>query len=620
MSAAQAKRMESRGLVSRLADGFANFVSGLGGGNAKVLGNNYVLNCSQQDLETAYRTSTWFGKIVDIPADDATREWRTWQAENDQIELLEATEKRLQVQQKVRQAITWSRLYGGAVIIPGGLPGNPSEPLPMERVKKDSIKFLTVLHRHDIQADGLIRDPMSELYGLPERFKISTGTGASLDIHPSRVIVVNGRTTGSRLGGQDFWGDSIWMHLFDSITSSDAGAAVIGALMQEAKTDVIRVPSMMSNMATAEYEALMIKRFQMVASLKGMSNVMLLDKDDEWDQKQITWNGIPDVMQTLLTIMAGAADIPVTRLIGTSAKGFNATGEGDLKNYYDNVKAKQTLTLTPTMTPLDNLLIRSALNDRPEDVWFKWEPLWQMDEKTAAEVDKLEAETSDIYIRGGIVPVDALAKTTQNRMVESGRWPGLEAALEESDLELELPEVEDPDEDNDNSQQQPRRRAANDAAPRTLYVRRDVLNAEAIISHFKAQGFETTLPQGEMHVTVLYSRTPVDWMQMGESWSPDKDGKFIIKPGGPRLMERFGDAVVLLFSSTDLQWRHADMIHRGASHDFSEYQPHVTISYEFDGLIDNIEPYVGEIVFGPEIFEEINENYQADLTEDGNED
>src|SRR5690606_36290374 len=108
-----------------IADGFANFMAGLGIGNAKTAAHTYVLNCSAAELETAYRTSTWFGKIVDIPADDATREWRTWQAHDDQIELLDAEEKRLGVRNAIHQALIWERLYGGAAIIPGGLPGQP---------------------------------------------------------------------------------------------------------------------------------------------------------------------------------------------------------------------------------------------------------------------------------------------------------------------------------------------------------------------------------------------------------------------------------------------------------------------------------------------------------------
>ena len=51
-------------------------------------------------------------------------------------------------------------------------------------------------------------------------------------------------------------------------------------------------------------------------------------------------------------------------------------------------------------------------------------------------------------------------------------------------------------------------------APRiadSLYVSRPVLNAPQIIAWAKAQGFATTLPPEDMHVTVAFSKEPVDW-------------------------------------------------------------------------------------------------------------
>lgn len=442
-------RVTTDGVVT-FADGFANVLSGLGGANPKQAANGYDLlrECSQFELDAAYEASTWFGKIVDIPADDATRGWRGWQAEDDEIQLLEREEKRLNVKQKLHQALIWSRLYGGAVIIPGGLPGSTEKQLRRDSVRRGAIKFLTVLHRHQIHPHGLIRDPMSPYYGHPEHWTINGDNGAQTKLHPSRVILINGRKASFGSGGFEVWGNSVWTHLRDSVTNADAGAAVIGALMQEAKIDVVRMPDMMTNMATPDYESILIKRFQMAAMLKSVSNVLLLDKDDEWEQKQVTWSGLPDVISTLLTIMSGASDIPVTRLIGTSAKGLNATGEGDLRNYYDNVKAKQELTLSPAIEPLDDILIRSALGDRPEEVWYDWNSLWTPTEKEQAEVDKLEAETTSIYAVSGLVPSSALEKATQNRMVESGRWPGLEGALAEAEEELgePTPDPNDPGE------------------------------------------------------------------------------------------------------------------------------------------------------------------------------
>jgi len=606
-------RVNTAGVIT---DGFANLVAGLGAGNAKTSAHTYVIDHDQMTLENAYRVSTWFGKIVDIPADDATREWRTWKADKEDIERIEAEEKRLQVRQQVRQALIWARLYGGAVIIPLGLPGALNQPLSVDRIAKGSIKALTVLSRHEITAQDIITDPLDPMYGSPAKYVINSANGQQVELHPSRVIRVNGRTVNNRRLGANGWGDSIWMHISDAVMAADSAASVIDALLQEAKIDVVRIKNMMTMMANADMEATMIKRWQMVAVLKSISNVLMLDGDDEWDQKQITWTGLPDVTNTLLNVMAGAADIPLTRLTGKQEAGLSGKDEGSLRNYYDSVKAKQELIISPMLAPLDAMLIRSALGKSDDGIWASWVPLFQLSEKEKAEIDKMEAETVDIYARTGLVPTDALAEATQNRMIESGRWPGLDEALEESDEDIDGTVNPDELEAGEAVVVPKNQQTAADAAPKTLYVRRDVLNADEIIAWAKGQGFKTTLPADDMHVTIAFSRTSVDWMKVGQPWSD----KVEIAAGGPRMLEAFGDAgqaKVLLFASSELSWRHQEIRNAGASWDHDEYQPHITISYaEETPPLDPLEPYRGKIVLGPEIFEQINEKWMEGITED----
>ncbi len=140
----------------------------------------------------------------------------------------------------------------------------------------------------------------------------------------------------------------------------------------------------------------------------------------------------------------------------------------------------------------------------------------------------------------GEAPNEALV----NALVEDGSLPGLEASIKEYGT---LAEQEPSQEDVVAATVSKQPLATADAAPRALYVHRDVVNAADIIAWAKGQGFESTLPADDLHVTVTFSRTPVDWMQMGQSWSGE-DGKLRIPPGGVRMMERFGEATVLRLS------------------------------------------------------------------------
>jgi len=145
-----------------------------------------------------------------------------------------------------------------------------------------------------------------------------------------------------------------------------------------------------------------------------------------------------------------------------------------------------------------------------------------------------------------------------------------------------------------------------DTAP--LYVSRKLLNTADLIAWAKSQGFESPVPAAVMHVTVLYSRTPVDWFDMGAPWQSNEDGTLNVAPGGPRAVCALGDdgAIVLRFYSPDIQYRHDSMVERGASHDFDEYAPHVTFTYDGASVdLAKVVPYAGELRFGPETFEPI---------------
>lgn len=163
--------------------------------------------------------------------------------------------------------------------------------------------------------------------------------------------------------------------------------------------------------------------------------------------------------------------------------------------------------------------------------------------------------------------------------------------------------------------------------PRTLYVRRDVLNADAIRAHFRKQGLDFMVPADEMHVTIAFSRTAVDWMKISNDWANnDKTGNLTVTPGGARQMDVYGprkDTLVLLFNCTELAWRWQTIKDAGATWDWGDYQPHISITYNFvysndekrDAAMAKFKPYTGPIELGPEIFQEVSDNWKDDITE-----
>lgn len=435
-----------------------------------------------------------------------------------------------------------------------------------------------------------------------------------VDIHPSRLVIFHGNPPADieLVGAGDAaWGDSVLLSVMDAIHQADGTAANIASLVFEAKVDVFKIPDFMLKLKDNGYREKLLERISLAATAKGINGALLLDKDEDYQNKSASFSNLPEVLDRFLQIVSGAADIPATRLLGQSPAGMNSTGESDLRNYYDRLSAMQALEMTPAMHRMDEALIRSALGSRPPEVYYEWAPLWGMSEKEKADVFKTKADAARALAgsaAGTLLPVEALSDALVNAFTEDGSLPGLEAAIEEYGT---LAEQEPDDDDvlaaagaaaNNNEQM---RLAANDAAPRTLYVRRDVINRAEIERWAKSQGFADMVP--DLHVTIAYSRTPVDWFNVGTSWAE----KLEIGAGGPRQMDRLGDDgryIALLITAPELVWRNREIIEKGASWDWPDYQPHISIQIGGDIDLSKVEPYQGKIVLGPEIFEQVRED------------
>jgi len=417
-----------------LFDTFTNFLSGLGVmGRDKSTGHQYTKQLwSRDQLEAAFSSDWITRKAITIPPQDSVREWRAWQAEQDQIELLEETEDRLRVQLKLQEALIKSRLYGGSCLLLG-VEGNMGSELDPETIGKDGLKFLHVFAPHQLVLKDLIKDISSPYYGQPEFYTLHDDTGkvGSVDIHPSRMIRFVGLETPDPMANYG-WGDPLLMVINDAVSATGTVLASIAAMIQEAKFDVVKIPGLTEIFSTSDGTQRLIKRFSEANVAKSIINAVVLDGEEEWQRIGIDFAGMPEVMQMYLQVAAGACDIPVTRFVGQSPAGLNATGDSDMRNYYDRIHSDQVLRMTPQLEKLDIAIQRSSLGKFDKDIFYEWNPLWQMSDTEKATIAKTKADTAAVDVTSGLVPFEALVKGRVNQLIEDGTYPGMEAGIEEA--------------------------------------------------------------------------------------------------------------------------------------------------------------------------------------------
>jgi phage-related protein (TIGR01555 family) len=587
----------------------------------------------------AYLASGLLQKVIDIPASDRTREWRDWQADEESVQAIEAEEKRLGIRAKFKAAEVLRGLGGGAIIL--ALPGDPASPAPAPA--KGGLQAANVVSRRQLTLVDINDDLTSPLYGEPAFFRMEV-KGGGKNIHPSRVIPFRGEpypAMAATVTAEDrYWGQCRLMRVVNEATKSDDASRWFSQLIRKAK--LLRFG--ISNIGDYKQDELN-SRIALIAQGESILNATLYSlptKDgsggeaggEKIDDYQVTWTGIPAVQDMLDQRVAAVSDIPFTRLMGRSPAGMNATGEHDMQNYHASIGAGQELEVRPCLERLDAVLLPSAGVALDNDQTWKWSPLSKPNPKDEAErMDKTVTALGKIRDMA-VMPDEAFNAGVQGVIEQNGWMPGAMQKLGDMPEDERFGVLPDDDGTDPSALQEggdpslsaddptgvgsaSRRRAANDAKPIPLYVQRKLLNADEVIRWAKAQGFKSTLDPADMHVTVLYSRTPVDPIKMGTTWSGNDKGEIRITPGGPRAVEPLGDtAVVLLFASDDLSWRHRGMIEAGASHDFNEYQPHVTLTYEAGDVdLDAIKPYTGALRFGPELFEALDLDWKSKVTE-----
>lgn len=424
------------GIIKTFADGLVNIVANLGTARDKAAHNQYVDTLlAGPALLAAYRNSWLARAIIDYPAEDSTRKWRQWRAEAEQITKIERLEKALHLKRRVQDAVTAARLYGGSAIYLNTKTAKQELPL---QVGKEEIRSLVVLTRNNLTPDQVVRDIDNPYYGRPEFYTLATGDNAGqVRIHASRLVIFRGATLpedANTATANQGWGDSVLQSTMDAIQQMDSTMANMASLVFEAKVDVLKFKGFADLLADEGNDAQVTRRLSTQAAMKGINGALVIDAEDDYEQKSANFAGLPDVVAKFMDAVAGASRIPVTRLYGRAAVGLSGSGDGDERVYFDRIGHIQATEIQPAMEMLDDCLIWQALGARPEEIYFEWRPLRQLTETERADIFSKTASAARSLAgnnEGALIPMDALSDSLVNEFTEQGMLPGLEQAIEE---------------------------------------------------------------------------------------------------------------------------------------------------------------------------------------------
>jgi phage-related protein (TIGR01555 family) len=160
----------------------------------------------------------------------------------------------------------------------------------------------------------------------------------------------------------------------------------------------------------------LFKRADLFNNLRDNRGLMMIDKDSEEFANVSAQLGTLDALQAQAQEhMAAVSRIPLVKLLGISPHGLNATAEPEIRTFYDSIHALQEKFFSPNLTRVFHFAQLNIWGRVDPDLHYVYEPLWSLDEKAAAEVKKLEAETGQILIDdGAIAPEEERARVAND--------------------------------------------------------------------------------------------------------------------------------------------------------------------------------------------------------------
>ena len=388
--------------------------------------DNYAL------LNSLYRDNWVVQNVVGIIPDDMTKKWfaPAGAVGPEHLKELDRVQRVTALRERVNEGLRWGRLYGGAagLIMIRGQEGMLGQPLELESIYPGTFQGLYILDRWQ----GVV--PGMELVfeggePVPAYYSITDARGNTVaKVHHSRLVRFTGRDLPflERVA-ELYWGESEVEALYNDVVKHDNVAANMAALTFRANVDTMEVQNLdqLFSVTSGEQQRRFWNVMQAQSVMKSNFGMQLVNRGDQIKNTQYTFTGLQEVYDSMCLDLSGASRIPVTKLFGRSPAGMNATGESDLRNYYDYVDTLREAKLRPILEKLLPVLAMSAWGAVPDGLDITFPPLWTPTAAEVAEIALKKAQAIRDTFQAGLFRADTAQRELKKLADETGMFDSI---------------------------------------------------------------------------------------------------------------------------------------------------------------------------------------------------
>lgn len=370
-------------------------------------------------VEQLWRSDDIAARIIEtIPEEMVRKGYKVKiEGEKDQAEDICAALEELGADVGFANAKKFERAYGGGAIFPYANDGEEDLSQPLNEDKIKAVEHLIVLEPRELSPVSYYNDPTKKKFGQVRTYRLQPFTlggsaGRSQEIHETRLITFDGIRVNRTYRGMSGWGDSAMNRVWSVLRDFNTAFGGAGVLLHDFGQTVIKIKGLAELMAQ-DRDSVVQTRLRTIELSRSTIRAVLMDAEEDLERKQTSVAGLAELLDRFATRLAAASDMPVTLLMGQSPAGLNATGESDIRFFYDRVARHQELGLKRQVERLVKLIMLSKsgpTKGKEPDTWsVEFNPLWQPSEKEQADTRMVQASIDEKYINLNVVTADEIA-------------------------------------------------------------------------------------------------------------------------------------------------------------------------------------------------------------------
>lgn len=249
-------------------------------------------------------------------------------------------------------------------------------------------------------------DPTSKHYMKPSMWYIS-GKG---QVHSSRIVSFTMFDVPDLLKPMfNFTGISLTQLMSQYIGTADSMRQSVGDLFLRFRTMILKTNA--EKLGNREYLA----RVKAINNMANNLGVLVVNNNEEIQQVITPVTGLDALVSQAYEMAVAVSSVPVNKLLGTTPRGFNSTGEFEMRNYYDTIANYQNTMLKPIIERLLRTILNLKFDTDTKGISYEFAAIGVATDEVEARVKNSQADLITKLVNLGVINTDEALKVWQSK-------------------------------------------------------------------------------------------------------------------------------------------------------------------------------------------------------------